>query len=329
VLFQGGARRGKVVSSHGPRDWKDMQILTTEAARPLAAAVATAFGVEATVLRCERFENGQLQLTLPDRAEVWGDVALFQVFADDVHRQLFELMLALDLLRGKGARVTAVLPHLPYGRSDRPFLPGGPVAGGLVATLLETAGLVGLVCVEPHSAQTAGFFRVPVAQVAFAPLAAARLRASGLSDAVAVSPDFGGARRAEQLAAALECPLAMIRKHRDGSAHAAVELFGEVRGRTAILIDDEVNTGQTLVTAGRLLRAAGARGVILAVAHAAWTAPALKAFPAAEFDRILLSDSTGSALLPKTAEVIPLAGEIAGALRALRPQAAAGRSAPD
>jgi ribose-phosphate pyrophosphokinase len=290
-----------------------VQIVATDIAMPLASAVARELGAcEPAALKTQTFSNGQIEVHV---ASAEAEVVLFQAFADRVHDRLFELLLALDFLRSGGAQwVTAVLPHLPYSRSDRPAATGGPVPARLLATLMEHAGLSRLITVEAHAPQIGGFFRCPVTNIEFAPVLARYLGNIVADDWTVVSPDLGGAKRAERLALSLKCPVAIMRKHREQNAWIGVDVLGDVAGRAVMLIDDEVNTGQTTLSAADLLRSRGARSVSLAVAHALFTCDAVTRLCASAFDRVIVSDSTGSRILPEKVEIVSVAGEIAAAL---------------
>lgn len=292
-----------------------MKLVATETSAQLASAVARELGIAgASGVTTQIFGNGQMEV----RTETADDeVVVFQSFPDRVHDRLFELLFALDGLRTGGAsRVTAVLPHLPYSRSDRPASDGAVPPARLVAALMEQAGLSRLVTVELHAPQLAGFFRCPVINLDFAPMLVRHLRETGMQNLTIVSPDLGGAKRAERVALALGRPMAIIRKWRDQDVRRGVEVLGEVADRDVLLIDDEINTGQTLFSAADLLRSRGAGSVSLAVAHALPTPDALGRLRSGPFERVIVTDSTGVHTPADVAQTISIASDIAGALRA-------------
>ena len=201
-----------------------MQLITTEVASGLADAVAKRLDLSPpVVLRTERFSNGQFELRYSEKVKQNDDVVLFQVFPDGVHDRLIEFLLALDLVRSRGGKkITAVLPYLPYSRSDRPAINGGPVPMRLIASLIEGAGLARLITLELHSPQLCGLFDCAVSNMEFAPILARRLARSAPNNLTVLSPDLGGAKRAEKLAIALNCPFGMLRKRREGDSHPFV-----------------------------------------------------------------------------------------------------------
>lgn len=294
-----------------------MQLITTQVTAPLAASVGEILGLPPPIaLNTEVFSNGQLKVCGPPDILFESKVALFQSFPDRVHDRLFELLLALDLLRARGAQqITAVLPYLPYSRSDRPAMQEGPVPVRLVASLLEQAGLARLVTLELHAPQLCGIFRGPVTNIEFAP-PLARYLTPLPRDVVVVSPDFGGAKRAEQLAATLNCPVGIMRKHRHNKTTHSEDVLGDVSGRAVILIDDEINSGRTVFSAAARLKACGATGICLAVAHSLFTPEAAATWQNSSIDRIIVADSIGRReYLPAGVETVSISEEIASVMR--------------
>jgi ribose-phosphate pyrophosphokinase len=290
-----------------------MQIVATDIAMPLATAVARELGAtELALLQTQLFSNGQIGVhSMPTQAHV----VLFQAFADDVHLRIFELLLALDFFRAAGSRVTAVLPYLPYARSDRSQSPGGPVPARMVGSVIEHIGLSRLITVELHMPQVGGFFRCPVTNVSFLPALIRHFNDGAKSGWTVVSPDLGGAKRAEELAVALGCPMAVIRKHRNHNVRQGIDVLGEVAGRSVMLIDDEINSGQTLFSAAALLRSRGAGSINAVVAHALFTRDAVAGLSTSGFDRIIVSDSTSPRAIPEGVEVVSIAQDIASTLQ--------------
>jgi ribose-phosphate pyrophosphokinase len=237
-----------------------------------------------------------------------------------VHDRLFELFLAIDAVRARGARkVTIVLPYFPYSRSDRPNFEGGSVPFRMLAGLIETLQVDRVLTFELHTPQLAAAFSCPVVNVPFAPTLARHLCNSVGADAVVASPDFGGAKRAEQLAAAIARPFAVMRKHRHDrdDRRESIEILGDVAGRAVILIDDEINSGQTAFSAAFHLRQAGASGVTLAVAHALFTPWSRENRNRSGIDRMIVTDSVGrNDNFPDGVEILPIGADIAAALSA-------------
>jgi len=251
-----------------------IEIVATAAAAPLAAQVAAHLDLPVRHVSTRVFSNEQFEVRLDPPAGTRTDVLLFQSFPDRVHDRLIELLMAADLVKAAGAqRITAVLPYMPYSRSDRPACSGAPVTARLLARLLEEAGIERLVTVELHSSQLCGFFCGPVVEIDMTAAFARHFGRLGLLGQVAavVSPDLGGAKRAERLAMALGASLAVMRKTRRSGMKESFEVLGDVGGRQVIICDDEINSGETLLSASRTLRAAGAMAVHAAASHALLT----------------------------------------------------------
>lgn len=295
---------------------REVCIVTTDTAAPLSDAVDAKLGVPAHRLETERFANGNLLCRAAGLDLEGREVALLQCFPPaETSDRLLELLFALRAVAATAPRrVTAVLPYLPYSRSDRPEAPGEPVPARLIAELCECAGAQRVVAFDLHSPQLAGCFGVPVVELSARPLLIRALAAWQLQDPVVVSPDFGGAKRAARLAADLRCPLALVTKERSAGRAVVRGLAGDVRGRAALLFDDEVATGGTLIAAAELLLERGARSVHAAATHGVLAGDALEQLEASPIERVLLTDSVPLRRASAKLEVLSLAGELAAFL---------------
>lgn len=293
-----------------------MDTLFLPGAAKIAAELSRALGTSATPLAVTRFPNDQRQVELPESRRIGDDLLVVQTFGEDVHGRLFELCLALDALAARRPRrLTAVLPYLPYSRSDRPAARGAPVGLGRVADMLERAGANRVATVSLHSTAAASAFRVPLIDVdPFEALFAGRR--ADRAPTVIVAPDLGGAKRAASLAALLGVPIAVMQKARIEGRKCVYDILGAVDGRRAVLVDDEINTGETLLSAASLLRERGALSVDVLAAHALFgSAGAERLVAEGSVEQIVVSDSTGLNLLEcASLRVVPTAGLIAQAL---------------
>jgi ribose-phosphate pyrophosphokinase len=215
------------------RTQSNLSLVATPASAPLAERVARELGISLFQLRSERFANENLEVRAVGLATADRDVVLCQTFSSGVSDRLLELLLGLRALRSTAPRrLTALLPYFPYARSDRPES--------------ERAGADRVVSVDLHAPQIAGFFRVPLVELSARSVLLAGVRAWQLADPVVVSPDLGGAKRAAAFAAALGAPLALISKKRSAARVTSLDLMGDVAGRSALLVDDEIATGAKL-----------------------------------------------------------------------------------
>jgi ribose-phosphate pyrophosphokinase len=293
-----------------------MRLIAGRSAEALTEAIARASGLRAERLRVERFANENLLCDASHLELRDADVAFVQTSAFPVSENLIETLLSLDAIRAaRPRRLTAVLPYLPYARSDRAESAEGPIQARLVARLLETAGAERVVAVDLHSPQLAGFYRVPVREVSARRALCDAIRAWRLPDLAIASPDFGGAKRAAAVAAELGAPLLLFRKTRRG-ARVESECTGEVAGRSLVIFDDEIATGSTVLTAAAQARERGARSVCAAATHGVLAGDVLERCARAGIARVLLSDTLPARPAPAgiQLEVVSVAGELAAAL---------------
>jgi ribose-phosphate pyrophosphokinase len=219
-------------------------------------------------INIQRFANDCLQVQLLENCRE-RDVYLVQPVARPTQENLMELLLMIDAAKGaSAARITAVMPHFAYARSDKKDAPRISVGGRLVADLLETAGVDRILTMTLHAPQVQAFFRVPTDQLNALRELAAHFLPSDLSKATVVSPDLGNAKSASAFAKMLGVPVAAAAKERfDGDRVEITSLIGDVAGRDIIVLDDEIANGSTIIAILDLLREHGARTVRIACTH--------------------------------------------------------------
>ncbi len=226
----------------------------------------------------QKFANDNLMVRYEESLRE-ADVFIIQSLTAPVHDHLMELLMMIDAAKGASARrVTAVIPYFSYARSDKKDEPRISVAARLVADLIQTAGADRVLTITLPSPQVHGFFKIPVdhlsAELVIANYFVTHL--SNLEDAVIVAPDAGDIKRASVLARRLSLPLAFIDKQRLSDTEVeARALVGKVRGKLALIIDDEVSTAGSLVKAAETVAAAGVRKIYAAVTHGVYAGPAL------------------------------------------------------
>ena len=199
------------------------------------------------------------------------DVFLVQPSAVPVDQNLMELLIMIDAAkRASAGRITAVVPFYPYGRSDKKDQPRVPITARLVANLITTAGADRLLTIDLHAGQIQGFFNIPVDELTAVRLLSRYFQDKGLDDIVVVAPDVGGTRLAREFADHLNAPIAIVEKQRFGNEDRsqARNLIGDVDGRPALIVDDEIVTAGTVVNTMEVLRARGAEAVYCAGTHA-------------------------------------------------------------
>jgi ribose-phosphate pyrophosphokinase len=292
-----------------------LTLLTGTANPALAGAVAAALGV--TLGQCEVlcFPDGELQVDV--REPVRGrDVYLIQPTAPPVERHLLELLLLGDACHRAGAaRVSAVLPYFGYARQDRRTSAGQAAGARVIADLIETRRFARLVALDLHSPALEGFFATPVEHLTAVPVLAAALEGARPDNGVVVAPDLGAAKLAARYGKALRLPVAIVHKVRhSGTEVEARSVTGEVRRRTAIIVDDMISTGGTIAAAAAALAAAGCEPELTVVAtHALLVGPAVDRLRTLPLRRLIVTDSV---ILPKSpalpmevTSVAPLLGD--------------------
>lgn len=233
----------------------------------LSQSVARILGVHLGRLTLGRFKDGEIRVRI-DESVRGKDVFLMQSTCPPVNENLMELLLAIDAARrASAARITAVIPYFGYARQDRKDAPRVPISGKVVANLITNSGADRVLSMDLHVDQLQGFFDIPVDHIYARPVIQKYFQKKKLKLLV-VSPDAGGVERSRNLAERLGAPLAIIDKRRTGPNQAEVmNIIGDVRGYDAILLDDIVDTGGTVVKGASALIKAGARTVRVACTH--------------------------------------------------------------
>jgi len=256
---------------------REISIFSGTAHRDLASEICGHLGVplQPSVLR--RFATDCLEVQLQSNCRE-RDVFLIQPLSAPVQEHLVELLLMLDAARGaSAARVTAVIPHYAYARSDKKTMPRVSIGGRLVADLLVTAGASRVLTMTLHSPQVHGFFSVPVDHLNALREIAAYFRPQDLSNSVVVSPDLGNAKQAAALARMLGLPVAAGAKERLSDEQVTItSIIGDVAGRNVIVLDDEIARGTTIIELLGKLREHDARSVKIACTHGLFCDGALK-----------------------------------------------------
>ncbi|WEK06248.1 MAG: ribose-phosphate pyrophosphokinase [Candidatus Devosia phytovorans] len=243
----------------------------------LAQDICTQLGVPLQPTRLKRFSNDCIEVQLQANCRE-QDVFLIQTLSAPVQDHLVELLLMLDAARGASAsRITAVIPHYSYARSDKKDAPRISIGGRLVADLLKTAGADRVLTMTLHSPQVHGFFSVPVDHLHALSELAQYFQRNDLSNAVVVSPDLGNAKTAAAFARRLGTPVAAGAKERISDTEVRISaIIGEVAGRDVIILDDEIASGGSMIELLRHLRASGARTIRIACTHGIFAGDALQ-----------------------------------------------------
>ncbi|QGQ93684.1 ribose-phosphate diphosphokinase [Paenibacillus psychroresistens] len=254
-----------------------LKVFTCNSNPALAQEIVDYIGVALGDAEVFRFSDGEIQIRLNE--SVRGcDVFLIQSTCYPVNDHLMEVLVMIDALKRASVKsINVVMPYYGYGRQDRKARSRDPITAKLVANLIETAGAHRVITMDLHAMQIQGFFDIPVDHLLGVPILGQYYRAKKLPNVVVVSPDHGGVVRARRLADYLSAPLAIIDKRRpEPNMSEVMNIIGEIEGKTAILIDDMIDTAGTMVLAANALMQYGATAVYACGTHAVLSGPAMQ-----------------------------------------------------
>ena len=238
------------------------------------------------------FSDGEIQVEIGENIR-GRDVFVIQSTSTPVNDNLMQLLIIMDAMRRASAeRVTAVIPYYGYARQDRKVKPRVPITAKLVADLITAAGANRVVSMDLHAGQIQGYFNIPVDNIFAAPILLKYIQNNLQDDLVIISPDAGGVERARAFAKRLDASLAIIDKRREGPNIAqAMNIIGEVKGKTAIILDDMVDTAGTLTQAAAALKDRGARKIHACCTHPVLSGPSIERIQASSIDSLVVTNT--------------------------------------
>ena len=271
-----------------------MMVFTGNSNRDLAEKVASRLYLELGSAKVDKFSDGEVTVELNENVR-GKDVFVLQSTCEPTNDNLMELLLIIDALRRASAsRITAVVPYFGYARQDRRVRSARvPISSKVVADMMVSVGVDRVLTVDLHAEQIQGFFTCPVDNVYGSPILNDDIVASNFKDVVVVSPDIGGVVRARAIAKQLDdADLAIIDKRRPRANESEVmNLIGDVEGRTAIMVDDMVDTAGTLCSAANALKERGATKVVAYCTHAVLSGKALENVRNSHLDELVVTDT--------------------------------------
>lgn len=271
-----------------------LRLFAGSANLPLAQEISRYLGIELGPMVRKNFADGEVYVQVQE--SIRGcDVYLIQPTCRPVNDHLTELLIMIDACRRASARqITAVMPYYGYARADRKTAGRESITAKLVANLIVQSGADRVIAMDLHSAQIQGYFDIPCDHVYGSPVLFDYLKEKKLPDLVVVSPDVGGVARARSFAKKLDdAPLAIIDKRRQSHNVAEVmNVIGDVSGKTAVLVDDMIDTAGTIYEAAKLLRKEGARQVYACATHAIFSPPAIERLSSGVFEEVIVTNST-------------------------------------
>lgn len=271
---------------------KHFKIVSGSANKALAEEIAEFLGVQLVQTDIRRFSDGETRIQLLENVR-GADVFVVQPTSFPTDQHLMELLIMIDALRRASAgRITVCVPYYGYARQDRKDRPRVAITSKLVADLLVTAGANRALFVDLHAAQIQGFFNIPVDHLFASPVLVDYFRKLNLPNLTVVSPDAGGVERARFFAKKLEVPLAIVDKRRtDINVTEVMNVIGDVRGRTCLILDDIVDTAGTLCKTADALLAQGAEAVYACASHAVLSGPAVERIASSGLKELVVTNT--------------------------------------
>jgi ribose-phosphate pyrophosphokinase len=273
---------------HGP-----LSVFTGNANRAFAEVVCLELGLPLGHAEVFQFSNENIFVRILDNVRE-QDVYVVQSFSTPVNVSIMELLIIIDALkRASAARITAVVPYYAYGRTDKKDQPRVPITARLLADLLTVAGAHRVLTMTLHAAQIQGFFNIPVDELSATPILAQHFLDKQLPDWVVVAPDLGAAKRARNLAARIGAPLAVIEKRRqttEGQTQV-LNVIGEVAGRRAVIVDDEIDTASSITSAAHVLEKAGVSEIYATCTHGVLSGPAIDRLRDSPIRELVITDT--------------------------------------
>lgn len=249
--------------------FEDLKVFSGNAHKGLARDICSYLGVSLGACEVFKFSNDQTFVKILENVRE-KDVFLVQTLSAPVNDHLMELLIMIDAARRASAgRITVVIPYYAYGRTDKKDQPRVAITARLIADFISASGADRVLTMNLHAGQIQGFFNIPLDELTAIPMLAADFKERGISDPVVVATDVGAAKRARDMAIHIDAPIAIIEKQRSGNddTSEAVNLIGNVEGRTALIVDDEIDTGGTVTAAAHLLARHGAADIYCSVVH--------------------------------------------------------------
>ena len=295
----------------------NLTILSGNSHPGLATAICKFLGIPEGKVDVFKFKNENTFVRILQNVRE-RDVYILQAFSSPVNDHIMEMLIMIDAAkRASAGRITAVIPYYAYGRSDKKDQPRVPITARLVADLLSTAGADRVLTVDLHAGQIQGFFNIPVDVLTAEQMIIDYFKTKGVKDLVVVAPDIGRAKTARNLAEALDAPLAVVEKRRVGNDDEveSLNLIGDVAGRPVLTVDDEIDTGGTLLSAIKAVRDAGAIEVYSCATHGVFSNGAVERLLSVEsLKELVVTDSlpsNGRAPSPRLVylPLAPLMGE--------------------
>ncbi|HLS59815.1 MAG TPA: ribose-phosphate diphosphokinase [Virgibacillus sp.] len=271
---------------------QSLKVFSLNSNHALAEEIANHIGTTLGECTVSKFSDGEIQINLEE--SIRGcDVYVVQSTSEPVNLNIMELLIMIDALKRASARsINIVMPYYGYARQDRKARSREPITAKLVADLLETAGATRVIALDLHAPQIQGFFDMPIDHLQGVPILSDYFKEKALENLVIVSPDHGGVTRARRMADRLKAPLSIIDKRRPRHNVAEVmNIIGDVEGKTAILIDDIIDTAGTITVAADALMERGAKEVYACCTHPVLSGPAVERIENSSIKELIITNT--------------------------------------
>ena len=270
----------------------EIKIFSGTSNKPLAEAIAKELNLKLSDIEVGHFSDGETSVHIGETVR-GRDVFIIQSTSYPVNENLMELLVCIDALRRASAgRITAVIPYFGYARQDRKARPRDPITAKLVADIITSAGADRILTIDLHAAQIQGFFDIPVDHLEGGPILYKHFKNLVDDDFVVVSPDVGSVSRARNVAAKLNCPMAIIDKRRPKANQVEImNIIGDVKGKTCLLVDDMIDTAGTICQGAQALKNNGAKKIYACCTHAVLSGPAIERLQNSAIDKVVTLDT--------------------------------------
>ena len=271
----------------------DLKVFSGNAHPALAQAIADYLGMPLGRAEVFEFANENIFVRILDNVRE-RDTFVVQPICSPVNKSLMELLIMIDALKRASAnRITAVVPYYGYGRTDHKAEPRVPITARLIADLLTTAGANRLLTVDLHAAQIQGFFSIPVDELTALTMQSDYFKKKAIKDLVVVATDIGISKRARDMAARLDAPLAIMEKRRVGNTDKTeiLNVIGDVEGKVALAFDDEILTGDSILNVVSTVLARGAEEAYICCTHPLFTPTAIERIAASPVKEVVVTDT--------------------------------------
>ncbi len=293
----------------------DMRIFSGTGSPALVEAICNYIGIRQAEIEITKFANDNLFVKLEESVRE-QDVFIVQSMHTPLSDRIMEMLMAIDAAkRDSAGRVTAVVPYYPYSRTDKRDQPRVPITARLFADMIEVAGASRILSLDLHAGQIQGFFRIPFDEISAFHLIRDKVRELNLPNGIIVSSGLGFAKRARNFAEAINLPLALVETRHPADGTPLRNLLGSVDGKSCVIVDDEIATGETVIRVAELLHEHGAQKIVVACVHAVFCEKTAERLRSSPISGVITTDSLP---LPPDSDVpglqivsiAPLLGEV-------------------